>query len=114
MQQCVSTVGRNLDQKLKTELSVMMNLVKGRRSEKGQEYGICEVKESCMDVIKVDQCSMCGKTTAKVVAGHYLCPTCCEMNGASFVFGAKAMERFLCYSRLAKLWTQRLLKSFWW
>lgn len=64
-----------------------------------------------MSVTKVDRCSMCGKMTSKLVAGHFLCPACCELHGASFAIGAKTVERILCWSRLAKLKLKSLL---WW
>lgn len=71
-------------------------------------------KDMSRGVIEVDRCSMCGKLTAMVVVGRFLCPSCCELHGASFVWGAKTMERVLCYSRLTRLKVRRFLKSFWW
>ena len=68
-----------------------------------------------MPVTKVDRCSMCGKMTSKLVAGHFLCPACCELHGASFAFGAKAAEKILCYYRIAKSKLRGKLKSLlWW
>ncbi len=68
-----------------------------------------------MSVTKVDRCSMCGKMTSKLVAGHFLCPACCELHGVSFAFGAKTVERLLCYARIAKINLRSLFKSLlWW